>query len=415
MNKRPNLALLTFTATLSLAFAGCSTMQSSTLNSEPMPAATSLTTQEDVARLRYAELVAEAQNLLASMSGAQRDAILYPIDAPGRTMGFCYVLNHCPDDHQGLRLQDLSGTQKIQLNEFLMKALSGAGYAKAIQTLNREWILEESENAHRAMPEKYPVVSDVNAAPWIPPLKRGAPRYYLALFGEPSTRTPWGMRFEGHHLSINLTFSAEDAVPQVAITPMFFGSSPMIIPPAPEDKNSNYTNWQQQEGQQLLAREAWLAKSFIRALDTATLNKGKWHHLPGPALDGGTDQVLTSDHNAKNSTQGIERKDLSPTENALLLEFIEELMSNHTDHHRLQLKPAEFQKTKVWWYGNPNDDHAEFYLRVRAGDFLIEFLQSNTYGVTSEVAANHVHASVRNPKDDWGYNPLEAHIKEHHH
>jgi len=36
-------------------------------------------------------------------------------------------------------------------------------------------------------------------------------RYYVALFGEPAATAPWGFRYEGHHLSVNLTLRRASA------------------------------------------------------------------------------------------------------------------------------------------------------------------------------------------------------------
>ena len=52
-------------------------------------------------------------------------------------------------------------------------------------------------------------------------------RYFVALFGTPSPDAPWGFRYEGHHLSLNLTL-APGAVP--ASTPLFLGAEPRIVP-----------------------------------------------------------------------------------------------------------------------------------------------------------------------------------------
>ena len=81
--------------------------------------------------------------------------------------------------------------------------------------MNREWLVEETENAHRADPENYPTVGSPLVAEWTPPPQRSAPNYYIAFFGEPGSMAPWGLRFEGHHLSYNLTFGGEGEQPTV--------------------------------------------------------------------------------------------------------------------------------------------------------------------------------------------------------
>ena len=46
--------------------------------------------------------------------------------------------------------------------------------------------------------------------------------YYFAIFGNPGP-TLWGLRFEGHHLSLNLTYDGND---MISGTPLFIGSNP---------------------------------------------------------------------------------------------------------------------------------------------------------------------------------------------
>ena len=53
-----------------------------------------------------------------------------------------------------------------------------------------------------------------------------------------------------------------------------------------------YARWQQEEGQQLLHREAWLARSFLSALDEQTREPGTWSALPDVVLAGGADVPL---------------------------------------------------------------------------------------------------------------------------
>ena len=132
--------------------------------------------------VRYQELTQAVDNFFATLDDAQRDAVVLPFDDPFRTRAFCYVLARCNDEYVGLQMQDLNSAQKIALNNLLMKSFSGSGYARAIQTMNREWLVEETENAHRADPENYPTVGSPLVAEWTPPPKRAAPNYSNSKF-----------------------------------------------------------------------------------------------------------------------------------------------------------------------------------------------------------------------------------------
>ena len=47
----------------------------------------------------------------------------------------------------------------------------------------------------------------------------------LEIFGVPSKQSPWGWKFEGHHLSINVLLSGTE----IRVTPLFLGASPAEV------------------------------------------------------------------------------------------------------------------------------------------------------------------------------------------
>ena len=242
--------------------------------------------------------------------------------------------------------------------------------------------------------------------------------YYIAFFGEPGTLNPWGLRFEGHHLSFNLTFGGEGQQPTVGTAPMFFGSSPMIIPAAPavaEGETSLYPLWQQQEGQQLLHREAWLARSFLNALDEQTLEPGTWSELPDVVLAGGAEVPLDADSFLVGQKTGIPVAALNPVQQQLLMEFALEFLELQASQHiDVEAFKENMAGARVWWFGDKENEQADLYFRVQSDRYLIELLQSNTFAVVSEIDSNHVHASFRDLTSDWDHNSLGAHLIEHH-
>lgn len=55
---------------------------------------------------------------------------------------------------------------------------------------------------------------------------RDPEKYYLAVFGKPTDRR-WGLRFEGHHLSLNVTLEKDRIV---SVLPLAIGSNPERLP-----------------------------------------------------------------------------------------------------------------------------------------------------------------------------------------
>ncbi|MEL7007542.1 MAG: DUF3500 domain-containing protein [Cyanobacteria bacterium J06588_4] len=378
----------------------------------------SLTTLRSV---RYQEVVAATQAFLEMLDQKQRRAVVLPFNHPYRTRDFCYVLAQCREDNVGLRMSQLNTKQKIALNNVLMKSYGSAGYSRAIQTMNREGLIEEMENAHRADPETYQVIGSPQVADWTPPPYRRGSDFYVAIFGEPAAEVPllassWGIRFEGHHLSLNLTFNGEAREPKISTTPMFFGSSPMIVPQSPSSEAGVYTRWQTEEGQQLLHRETWLARSFLQSLDEQAIALGAWSALPHAELKGGVDVPLDAKSYLSGEKPGIAVAELDPLQQSLLWDYVREFLYMQPD---LEINQDSLQQSlansRVWWFGDRQDEHGELYLRVQSDRYLIELLQSNTFGVvSSDVEANHVHTSFRDLKNDWDRNSLGSHLNQHH-
>lgn len=377
---------------------------------------------QSIESVRYREIVAATQNFLALLNNKQRAAVVLPFNNYYRTRAFCYVLARCKNYYVGLRMSQLNARQKIALNNLLMKSYSSAGYSRAIQTMNREGLLEEMENAHRSDPEKYPVIGSPKSPDWSPPPYRRSSDYYVAIFGEPAVAdssllaNPWGIRFEGHHLSLNLTFDGNGNQPQMVATPMFFGSSPMIVPQSPSLKAGEYTRWHTEEGQQMLNREAWLARSFLQSLDAKAIAQGAWSTLPDVDLKGGTDAPLNAVSYLKGEKPGIAVNELSPLQQRLLRDFAYEFWQMEGNQGVDESALKQFiTKSRVWWFGDRYNEYGELYVRVQSDRYLIELLQSNTFGVISkDVEANHVHTSFRDLKNDWDRNSLREHLNQYH-
>ena len=372
--------------------------------------------------LRYQEVVTAIQDFLDLLNDEQYEAVVLPFNHDYRTRDFCYVLARCKDDFVGLRMSQLNTEQRIAFNKVLMKSYSSAGYSRAVQTINNEGLIEEMENAHRANPEKYPVVGSPLVADWKPPEYRRGSDFYVAIFGEPAAvenpllAVPWGIRFEGHHLSLNLTFDGQSTQPKMGTMPMFFGASPMIVPQSPSVEEGNYTRWQTQEGQQLLHRETWLARSFLRSLDDEIMKDGAWSALPHVELKGGADVPLNAASYLEGEKSGIPVDELNTLQKSLLWDYIHEYLQMQPN---LEVNEASLRQSlnnaRVWWFGDRDDDHSELYLRVQSDRYLIELLQSNTFGVvSSDVEANHVHISFRDLHNDWDRDSLGHHLEQHH-
>ena len=97
--------------------------------------------------------------------------------------------------------------QRVAALRLVRAALSEAGYDKASKIMLLEGVLRELEGEDRT---------------W----ERDPEKYFLTIFGTPSDTDPWGLSFEGHHLSLN--FVCRDGR-VVDSTPQFFAANPGTI------------------------------------------------------------------------------------------------------------------------------------------------------------------------------------------
>ena len=92
------------------------------------------------------------------------------------------------------------------------------------------------------------------------PVRRDPEKYYLTLFGEPSPTGTWGMRWEGHHISLHWTLVNGMAI---ATTPQFFGSNPAEVRDGP------------QKGTRVLHAEEDLGRALVTALTAEQTGRGR--------------------------------------------------------------------------------------------------------------------------------------------
>lgn len=148
-----------------------------------------------------------ARAFVASLSATERAAAVTTFDDPDRR-----AIRYTPGRRGGLALKDMDAGTRAAADALLDAALSTEGRTMAGRIVEREAILGRVTGR---------------------PDYRDPDLYYLAIFGEPGAGR-WGWRFEGHHLSINLTYAGGQAV---SAMPLMIASNPerTDVPGAPPE------------------------------------------------------------------------------------------------------------------------------------------------------------------------------------
>ncbi|HEX3542596.1 MAG TPA: DUF3500 domain-containing protein [Acidimicrobiales bacterium] len=305
------------------------------------------------------QVAAAAQKWLACLDEAQQQGARLAFDDDDRRRWVYW-----PAPRQGVRLGDLDRAAQKGAHRLLASLLPVPAYARAVTIMALDEVLDRLEGFR----------SD----------RRNHGDYWLTIFGQPASDL-WGVRFEGHHISIHATFSEG----QCRITPLFLGANPAVVaddvdavaavaPLAPEE----------QLGFELLhclPAEQRLAAviSDEAPADIVTRNLPRLDDRTAPAtgvplaaLRGGA--ALGAD--------------------ALLRVYLDRF-----PHGSLRPDP---EGATFAWAGSQEPGGGHYY-RIAGPRVLIEL--DNTQN-----GANHVHTVVRDPRSDFGEDLLAAHLRHDH-
>ncbi|MCY3621593.1 MAG: DUF3500 domain-containing protein [Gammaproteobacteria bacterium] len=312
-------------------------------------------------------LADRAGGLLAAMDPQQREAGTWAFTHRER-----FDIHYAPIDLEGVRHGELSDTAKKAGESLLAAVLSARGHEKTRAIRQLELDIRELESGRSGVEEF-----------------RDPERYYWAVFGEPADDAHWGFRFEGHHLSLNVTVTPGGPA---ATLPLFLGAQPRLVPEGMPSA-----------GVAVLGEEERLVRELYASLDEsqralATLpHKRDRGHMLG--------QVSTLQNPP---SIGLERRDMNDEQRAMLDGFLAQfagLWSAEIEAARLDEIDAAREGLHFAFVAE-DDPPFSFYVRVAGPGVLVEI--DNTAG------GDHLHAVWHRPGADFGEDLLAAHLERHH-
>jgi hypothetical protein len=294
-----------------------------------------------------------ARQLLTALPPDQRTALRFPFADPSRR-----EWHYTPGARRGVSLAEMGREPAKAVHALLSSAISRSAHTRVAAITGLEDVLDQSEGGKRG---------------------RHAGDYWTAVFGEPGEGR-WGWRFEGHHVSINVTAAGDE----VSATPCFLGANPATVtdedgrtvsrPLAPEEDVAATLLASLDDGQRRRAVVAGEAPPDILSGEAAALRPtdelGWPGGLPGSALR--PDQL------------SLLRDLVGVYVNRLVADLARPLL-DRLDHDLPSLCFA--------WAGEPAGQ--PHYYRVEGPRFLVEFDNRQN-------GANHVHSVWRDPGGDFG-------------
>ena len=256
----------------------------------------------------------------------------------------------------GVRLGDLNESQIKKALDLLRTVLSEQGYNKAINIpLADDRLLRNGERRPGF----------------------GAEDYWLAIFGKPSTKKPWGLQFDGHHIAINLAFHGN----RMSMSPTFIGTQPRefqlgdnkIIPMALEApsglKLHNSLNDEQKK--------------------KATIGSKRANLIAAAGRDGFVPNQI-----------GISCKGFNEAQRKALFDVIKVYIGDLPQpflKKRIEELTAEIDKMSFAWWG-PAKEKGDFSYRLQGPSLIIEYAGQDLGGDPHD----HLHSMYRDPTNEYG-------------
>lgn len=306
-----------------------------------------------------------ARTLIASLEPAQKQLACQPFAAEARE-----DYRYTPRERGGVCWKQLGQAQRQNVIGLLKAALSDRGLEKVRGIMELEAVLAELEKR---------------------PEFRDPEKYYVTIFGVPGDAAGWGWKFEGHHVSLNYTLTAQGVV---SLTPSFLGANPAEVRQGPK------------QGLRMLAGEEDLA----RALAILLRDGGHPEVLFSAKAP---EEILTREESRVKplAEVGVAAAAMNAEQRAALLKLIGEYLQRHrsdlADADLAAIEKAGVDKIRFGWAGSLERGQAWYY-RIQGPTFLME-------AANSQNQANHTHAVWRDFEGDFGRDVLGEHYKEHAH
>src|SRR5262245_45503531 len=317
-------------------------------------------------------MASAASALVNSLSADQRLKAMFPFQSNERLHW-----NFIPSEmfpRNGLLMKDMSETQRKLVHNLLKSALSQRGYMTASEIMDLESTLGDLERRERESGRAAEsMVRD--------PLK-----YYVSIFGTPSTKETWSWRVEGHHVSLHFTIVNGSLV---ASSPTFFGSNPAEVREGPK------------KGLRILGDQEDTARDLLMALNDSQRAKAIIQHV---ALN----EIVTTNKldSSPLSPVGIPAASVTPPQREILMKVVNVYISKMADDiaadRTAKVQKAGVDKIAFAWAGEIERGKKHYY-RVQGPTFLIEHDNTQNDG-------NHVHSVWRDFNGDFGRDLLREHV-----
>ena len=280
-----------------------------------------------------------------------------------------------PTERAGVPLDLMTGEQRVLTHRLLNAVLSSNGYFKVAHIMQLEQILGMLDSAG---------------------LPRGVGHYKVVLFGKPALDAPWAWRFEGHHVSLNVTVTPRG----ISTTPTFFGANPAEVRSGPLT------------GFRVLGAPEDLARELVTSLDgqqrtRAVLSDQAPSDIFTANIRIRAERARWDAWKQTLEPQGVRVTDLNEVQQHWVRRILVEVVGSYREELSAEYLRAIDPKTLSFAWAGSIERGKPHYFRLQNGDFVFEYDNVQDNG-------NHVHSVWRNKAEDFGAELLPEHYRTSH-
>jgi Protein of unknown function (DUF3500) len=261
---------------------------------------------------------------------------------------------------KGAWLKDLNADQRQKIHTLLRTVLSQQGYQKIL------FIMQYDEATHqRLSAAKSPIAE-----------RYGDENYWISVFGEPTEGAVWAFKFEGHHISLNMTFSIKG----ITCTPMFTGVNPALM------TEGAYA------GRYIMYEEDAFGKALFNSLTPILKKKATLSAHPQDAdvmVQKGNEAFLTQ-------KQGVSYNEMNKAQKAMVEGIIQAWVGNLTPSvaaAKMVKIRAHLKDMYFTWMGTDDVSQLHYY-RLQSPVCVIEF-------TNRDQGIYHYHTLWRDIEEDF--------------
>ena len=298
-------------------------------------------------------MAVSADRFLDALEPAQKEKVSFAFDDAER-LNWHFI----PRERKGLSIKEMTPAQRSLAFGLVSSGLGAPGFQKVTTIMSLEQILKDQEKGSGPV--------------------RDPELYFVSIFGTPAAEGRWGWRFEGHHLSMNVTVENGEIL---SATPVFFGANPAEVRQGPR------------QGLRTLGDLEDAALRVVQALTPEQSKKAVVaDKAPSDIRAANTPQAPTE------AAVGVTYGELDESQKKMLqnlvLSFAGEMPAEVAKAWQDEIVEAGVDKVHFAWMG-PADRSQPHAFRVQGPTFLIEF--NNTQN-----NANHIHTAWRSMLGDFG-------------